>query len=104
MRQGGSLYFGMGLDAFPGGDLIERGLQDLAAGRESVEALLVAVGAPRLRDLGIDVPAHSIPTPEHRLYAEIGHAAGNGAHGEYNALLRRLVSFERAFDATAHRR
>jgi hypothetical protein len=32
----------------PGADLIERGLADLARGVESVESLLVSIGAPRL--------------------------------------------------------
>jgi hypothetical protein len=36
----------------PGEDLIHQGLIDLAAGEESIPALLVAIGAPRLRRLG----------------------------------------------------
>ena len=40
----------------PGYELVSEGLDDLAAGRESVSALLVAMAAPRLRALGIDVP------------------------------------------------
>lgn len=39
----------MSYEAFPGGDLIEKGLADLAASRETVESLLVSIGAPRLR-------------------------------------------------------
>ncbi len=79
----------------PGADLIEAGLADLAAGRESVPALLVAVGAPRLAQLGVSVP----PTPdqpEHRLYALLAIEDSDSAHSRYNALIRRLVSFERA--------
>ena len=44
----------MDLQALPGGDLISRGLEDLARGDETTEALLVAIGAPRLRRLGPD--------------------------------------------------
>lgn len=33
----------------PGGDLVAAGLEDLAQGRETVAALLVSIGAPRLR-------------------------------------------------------
>ncbi len=45
----------MSYEAFPGGDLIEKGLADLAASRETVESLLVSIGAPRLRLAGIPV-------------------------------------------------
>jgi hypothetical protein len=81
--------------ALPGADLIEQGVDDLASGRESVEALLVSIGAPRLRTVGIPVPA-SISSPEHKLYRLLAEEKGNAAHSAYNALIRRLVSFERA--------
>ncbi len=83
------------LAGLPGGDLIEQGLSDLAAGRESVPALLVSIGAPRLRQVGVEVVA-PLPSPEHRLYLRLHEANPDGAHSEYNALVRRLVSFERA--------
>jgi len=35
----------------PGGDLVREGLEDLRNGRETAPALLVAIGAPRLRRL-----------------------------------------------------
>jgi len=38
----------MDLSTLPGGDLVERGLADLAEGRETAESLLVSIGAPRL--------------------------------------------------------
>jgi hypothetical protein len=79
----------------PGGDLIVAGLDDLQRGVESVPALLVSIGAPRLRRLGYVVPA-GFPEPEHRLYAALARADARAAHSRYNALLRRLVSFERA--------
>ena len=41
----------------PGEDLIEAGIEDLRAGRETVEALLVAIGAPRLRRIGLELPS-----------------------------------------------
>jgi|SRR6187397_1720308 len=81
--------------SLPGADLIERGLADLRVGRRSAEALLVSVGAPRLRSLGIDVPS-PISSPEHGLYLLLAREKGDGAHSAYNALIRRLVSFERA--------
>jgi hypothetical protein len=79
----------------PAEDLITDGLRDLAAGVESVPSLLVSIGAPRLRFLGIDVP-RGFPSPELRLYALLSQSGSDSAHGRYNALVRRLVSFERA--------
>jgi hypothetical protein len=83
------------IDGLPGAELIRKGLDDLAQGLESVEALLVSVGAPRLARLGIDVPS-PLPSPEHRLYELLRSEDADGAHSRYNALIRRLVSFERA--------
>ena len=91
------LYTGaMDLRAFPGGDLIEEGLADLARGIESIPALLVAIGAPRLRRIGLPVPEETFPSPEHRLYEKLAIDDPDSAHSRYNALVRRLVSFERA--------
>jgi hypothetical protein len=81
--------------ALPGAELVEKGLEDLRLGRESVEALLVSIGAPRLMRLGLDVAA-AIPEAEHRLYDRLSESDAATAHSRYNALLRRLVSFERA--------
>jgi len=82
-------------ECFPGGRLVRQGLEDLAAGRETEAALLVLVGAPRLIRLGISVP----PGParvEHRLYERLAREDPRAAHSRYNALIRALVSFERA--------
>jgi hypothetical protein len=83
------------LRAAPGADLVERGIDDLRHERDSVEALLVSIGAPRLAAVGIAVPT-PIPSPEHKLYARLARERANGAHSAYNSLIRRLVSFERA--------
>jgi len=82
-------------DDLPGHDLIAQGLEDLAAGVETTEALLVSIGAPRLRELGIQV-SDPIPGSEHLLYAFLSRTDPDSAHSRYNALIRRLVSFERA--------
>jgi hypothetical protein len=79
----------------PGEDLVRRGLADLAAGVESVESLLVSIGAPRLTGLGVAVE-DPFPFPEHRLYALLSTEEPASAHSRYNALIRRLVSYERA--------
>jgi hypothetical protein len=80
--------------ALPGGDLIERGIADLSVGAETTEALLVSIGASRLRSVGIELPS-PIESPEHKLYLHLAREAGDAAHSAYNALIRRLVSFER---------
>lgn len=80
----------------PGEDLIEAGLQDLRIGRETIEALLVAIGSPRLGRLGLDLPDHLPANPEHRLYDLLAETDQDSAHSRYNALLRKLVSYERA--------
>jgi hypothetical protein len=81
----------------PGADLVRRGLDDLAAGRETIESLLVSIGAPRLREAGLQLPP-TLPDPGHRLYFLLGRIHDNDAHSQYNALIRRLVSFERALE------
>ncbi len=79
----------------PGADLITAGLADLARGVESGPALLVSIGAPRLEALGVQVE-RALPDAERRLYEQLRRTDPDGAHSRYNALIRRLVSFERA--------
>lgn len=86
----------MDLTRFPGGDLVAAGLRDLARSASTPEAELVLVGAPRLRELGLDVPLAQSPGAEHRLYALLAAEDSETAHARYNALIRRLVSFEHA--------
>jgi hypothetical protein len=85
----------MDFEALPARRLIEAGLADLDHGTDSIPALLVSIGAPRLRALGIEVP-RPVPSPERRLYEHLAALDGDAAHSRYNALVRRLVSFERA--------
>jgi hypothetical protein len=80
----------------PGEDLIEAGVQDLHDGRETIAALLVATGAPRLRRLGLELPDLLPPNPEHRLYDLLAETDQDSAHSRYNAYIRKLVSYERA--------
>lgn len=85
----------MSQGTLPGSDLIAAGLEDLSRGVPSIPALLISIGAPRLKRLGYRVP-NSIPDPERRLYDLLRQADPDAAHSRYNALVRRLVSFERA--------
>lgn len=80
----------------PGEDLIEGGVDDLRNGRETVASLLVAIGSPRLKRLGLELPDHLPDNPEHRLYDLLAESDQDSAHSRYNALIRRLVSYERA--------
>jgi hypothetical protein len=83
--------------SFPGEELIRKGLEDLKQDQESVEALLVSIGSPRLRFNGVEIP-RAIPDAEHRLYFRLSSEFGDDAHSRYNALIRRLVSFEQALE------
>lgn len=90
--------------ALPGADLLNRGLADLVAGEQTAEALLVRVGAPRLRALGIEIPgtdptAPDADAPEMALYDLLATDDPDSAHSRYNALVRVLVSFERAAES-----
>ena len=87
--------------SLPGGELIRDGLDDAAAGRETIASLLVAIGAPRLRRGGLVIPDITVAEPEHRLYELLAVADSDAAHSRYNALIRQLVSFERALECAA---
>ncbi len=82
--------------ALPGGDLIDEGVRDLREQRETIAALLVAIGSPKLRRLGIKLPDLLPEDPEHRLYDLLSKDEPDSAHSRYNALIRRLVSYEHA--------
>lgn len=87
-------------DGLPGAELIEVGLADAASGTESIAALLVAIAAPRLTRLGVDVPKGALVKgePELALYRMLCEQSEPDPYSSYNALLRRLVSFEQALE------
>lgn len=84
------------MDSLPANDLISTGILDLQNHRETIPALLVAIGAPKLRSLGLDVPGPLPSNPEHRLYEVLSAVDPDSAHSRYNAFIRKLVSFQRA--------
>jgi hypothetical protein len=88
-------------ESYPGLDLVSQGVEDLGEGRYSIPALLVLIGAPRLRTLGVSVPRVDIVAPEHQLYHRLWEQDPDSAHSRYNALVRRLVSFERAMECAS---
>jgi hypothetical protein len=88
-------------DNLPGAELVLPGIEDLRRGVESVPALLVAIGRPRLARVGLDLPTTDFDQPEHRLYALLAAEHGDAAHSRYNSLLRRLQSFEQAAECAS---
>jgi hypothetical protein len=86
----------MDMERFPGVEIVREGIEDLQRGATTVPALLVSIGAPRLRQIGLPVPRQVIRSPEIKLYLRLARSDPDGAHSKYNALIRRLVSFERA--------
>lgn len=90
------------MNGLPGAELIDAGLRDLRDGRETVEALLVAIGAPRLRRLGLALPENLPRHPERRLYDLLAQDDSDSAHSRYNAFVRRLVSYEQAAECVSH--
>jgi hypothetical protein len=79
----------------PGVEIVRTGLRDLARREPTIDALLVSIASPRLRQLGIRVP-EVLPEPEDALFDRLEDMHGDGAHSRYNALIRRMVSFARA--------
>jgi hypothetical protein len=86
--------------SLPGAELVTQGVMDLERGVESVESLLVSIGAARLERLGFTV-RDPLPSPEHRLYELLAAEDVDAAHSRHNALIRRLVSFERAAECAS---
>ena len=88
-RFGATSFESLGL---PGGDIVDAGLADLAAGEITAESLVVSLAAPRLRREGIPVSA-PLAEPEQRLYDLLAAADPDLAHARYGAYLRRIASF-----------
>ena len=87
-------------DGLPGADLVQEGLADLHSNKESIAALLVMIGSPRLKRAHVDVPVseQAALDADRRLYRVLEVSHGNAAHSQFNALVRQLVSFERALE------
>jgi hypothetical protein len=88
VRFGASSFAALGL---PGGEIIDTGLADLAAGKVTEESLLVSLTASRLRREGVPIgQVHS--EPEDRLYDLLSRSS-DLAHARYGAYLRQATSF-----------
>ena len=83
----------------PGEDVILKGMEDLSKGIESIESLLVSIGAPRLQNLNFVIPKPTYNEfPEMRLYRLLENENPRTAHARMNAYIRLLVSFERSLE------
>jgi hypothetical protein len=89
---------------FPGDELVEAGLADLARGRRTVESLLLVAAGPRLARVGVVLPKHEFDTSGRELYALLEAELGRRAHSRYNALQRRIISYCSARTQDARRR
>ncbi|MDO8545176.1 MAG: hypothetical protein Q7S40_32450 [Opitutaceae bacterium] len=87
------------LARLPGWEIVSTGLADVAAGRLTPAACAVWIASPRLRAIGLldDTTARPITDPERVLYGLLRKEPGD-PYSRYNALLRRLMRFERALD------
>lgn len=92
------------IDRLPGADLVTAGIADLQGGRDTTSAALVRMAAPRLRDIGFEIPSASDGEPGgHRLYELLASEDPAGAYSRYNALIGRMVSFARAAEHASQR-
>jgi hypothetical protein len=86
------------IHGLPGEDIILKGLCDLADNSHTIESCLVRIASNRLLKAGIlTTPFPSADHAELDLY-EFYLPLGNDAHSKYNAMIRRLISFEQALD------
>jgi hypothetical protein len=96
-RFGKTSFEALGL---PGGDIVDAGLNHLAAGIESAQSLAVSLAAPRLRREGVPV-GDTLADPEDRLFVLLSNTQGDLAHARYLAWLEQMASFA---DACRYRR
>jgi hypothetical protein len=86
------------LQNLPGEEFIRAGLADYLQQRVTISSCLVAIARPALRRAAM-LPSEELPAFNHdvelTLYRLL-RADGGDAYARYNALLRRLVSFEQA--------
>ena len=77
----------------PGGEIIDVGLADLCAGRETPESLLVSLASPRLKREGVPLPRYVFDDADMRLYRLLEREDECLAHARYLAYRDQAVSF-----------
>ena len=86
-----------------GADLIQQGIEDLAAGTESIPAMMVALGAHRIKERLPELGTDNLPhRPERILYRMLRDEYPREAYSRYNAYLRRRSRFCRALESRSH--
>ena len=68
------------IEGLPFAKSIRKGLADLEAGRETVEALLIQIAETRLRSLDVPIPKRGDIDADRRLYALLGKTWDDEAH------------------------
>ncbi|HEX5526487.1 MAG TPA: hypothetical protein VFX44_04715 [Solirubrobacterales bacterium] len=84
------------LDSLPGAEIVLPGIEDLEAGRETVNAFAVRAAASKLGVKELVGSEDAEEPAAHRLYLRLSSELGDGAHSRYNAILARVASFARA--------
>jgi hypothetical protein len=83
---------------FPGGDLIKQGIIDCQEDRQTIFSCLIQIGFPTLSKMQIlprEIQQSNQEDAELILYRILKSEVGD-AYSRYNALMRELLSFERA--------
>jgi hypothetical protein len=86
------------LAKLPGAEIVLPGIEDLKAGRETVNSLAVRAAAARLGVGDLVGDSDTEEPAAHRLYLRLDGELGDSAHSRYNAILARVASFARAAD------
>ena len=85
------------LESLPGGDLVSKGLEDLAQSRPTAEAALVEIARSRLAELGFPLTGRTVDEHEDAelvLYARLGSRfPSRDTHALYCAWVDQLVGF-----------
>jgi hypothetical protein len=89
-RFGDPSFAALGL---PGGATVDKGIEDLVAGRETCESLAVSLASTRLRRESVPLPATLTGDTNGRLFRLLEDAHGPLAHARYLARLREIASF-----------
>ena len=85
------------IDSLPSSENIVKGLKDLEKNKETLESLLVSIASPRLLRLGFLV-INPYPDAENKVYRLLEKINPDDAYSQYNAFIRKLVSFSRAYE------
>ena len=70
------------MERFPGVEIVREGIEDLRCGVTTVPALLVSIGASRLREIGLPIPRRVSHSPEIKLYLHLAQSDPDGAHSK----------------------